>query len=386
MKKPPLSLPLKKRIGVLGGGQLARMLVIEGMKLGLEMHVLSAQANDPAAQVTRFWSQGDIKDPYTLTAFFKAVDLVTLESEFLDESALLTAEAQSKTEIYPRPRLIAELSDRLKQKAWLERFNIPTAEFIGPRSASDIENFFSQHRQKIVLKRRRFGYDGYGTFIILNRKTMNSWLLEHSVTAQEFIAEKYWPFQRELAFQIVVNARGESFCFPLVEWQAQNSQCHWVKGPVRVKRSADLKRLQKNLVQGLRESGYVGLMAVELFETRKGLVVNEIAPRVHNSGHYTLNAFPINQFNAHLLALLGQSFSEKVIANLFSQAPGFAMLNLLGTSDTTPQIHLSPECYFHWYGKDANRRFRKMGHVTALGRSGDRALKQLLKLRKDFKV
>ncbi len=385
--------PSSRKVGILGGGQLARMLAIEGARLGLEIHIMSPSPADPAAQVTNHWLKGELGDLAAMTELLNRVDAVTIESEFVDPKIVLSAEAASGRQVTPSVRLIAELSDRLQQKAWLEKMKIPTAEFVAVQKSSDVENFFAQpnvsagrgnragRAKGVVVKKRRFGYDGYGTFILRSPSDLESWLSEHGLTSAEFIAEKFVPFRRELAVQFAINARGQICEFPLVEWQARDSKCHWVHGPVKAR---GFDQLSARLRRALVKSGYVGMIAFEIFDTGRELLVNEVAPRVHNSAHYSIEGLYLNQFAAHLQAVLDLDLPRAPTA----AAPGFAMLNLIGSSDQAPVLPMTAlnEVFFHWYGKRDNRLGRKMGHVTALGPNGPAALKKLLKIEKKMRV
>lgn len=375
------------RIGILGGGQLARMLCIEGFKMGYEMHVLSASASDPAAQVTRFWHPGDINNAQDVKKFFSSVDVATFESEFLNEKVLLEAEAASRIELHPSVHLISQMSDRLKQKAWLERFCIPTSAFAGLLTTSDVYAFINRNSKNLkrsankncvaVFKKRRFGYDGNGTFIIRDKKQLLKWLTDNEKHLSEYIVEDFQPFKRELAVQFAVNRKGEILTFPLVEWQAQDSRCLWVKGPTTTKFKNEYHKMVKQITRALVENRYVGVIAFELFETSRGLMVNEVAPRVHNSAHYSLDALPMNQFKAHLCAITGQILPKKMLL----LTKGFAMVNILGCQNGSD---VTGRAFTHWYGKQELRVGRKMGHLTVLSDSSARALKEALHIRKSL--
>jgi 5-(carboxyamino)imidazole ribonucleotide synthase len=375
---------LKRRVGLLGGGQLARMLALEGARMGLEMHVLSSSPSDPAAQVTSHWMKGDLSDTVALTEFFKRVDFVTIESEFIDPGVVLAAEAESGRNLTPALRLVAELSDRLKQKTWLENFKIPTSPFTALLKPMDAESFFAttgETRDRgVVLKKRRFGYDGYGTFIVRSQKELETWLIENSAHVNDFIVEKFVPFRRELALQFAINGHGQICEFPLVEWRARNSKCHWVQGPVTLPASRRLNGLKKKIRRALVTSGYVGFIAFELFDTGREILVNEVAPRVHNSAHHSLESLCLNQFSAHLRAIMNLDLPQQPAP----ASKGFAMVNLIGTSEQEPLLPARAvnEVFFHWYGKSENRLGRKMGHMTRLADKGPEALKKLLTLEK----
>jgi 5-(carboxyamino)imidazole ribonucleotide synthase len=386
----------KPRVGILGGGQLARMLCLEGHKLNLEMHVLSGAANDPAAQVTQHWHAGDLENSKDLQNFFSKVDVVTFESEFLSQKVLLEAEAHSKIELHPRVGLISELSDRLKQKAWLERFDIPTSRFSGLLSKEDVfqflqgggTNHLGTKNYVTVFKKRRFGYDGYGTVILKGEEKIKTWVQTHQDTLSDYIIEDFQKFKRELAVQFAISRNGDVMIYPLIEWKAQDSRCLWVKGPTKTRFTSPFNQLLKKIKVALLKSGYVGVIAFELFETQKGLVVNEAAPRVHNSAHYTLEALAMNQFKAHLCSVLGYALplKPKLVSN------GFAMMNILGRSSSTHSkpskkssrdMHpeFAEDVFVHWYGKGDFREGRKMGHITCLAKNSNQALQLALKTR-----
>lgn len=386
------------RVGVLGGGQLARMLVIEGFKMGLEMHVLSLHANDPAAQVTRFWHEGDPNNEQHVANLLSHVDVATVESEFLDSDLLARASRSSKVEIAPSPALLGELSDRKTQKEWLVDHKLPTSPFVAFNGTPDVHIFFRDHERSggIVIKKRRHGYDGYGTFVIRSPRDLDKWLHKFDGQVPDFIGEAFVPFRRELALQLARNAKGEILCYPLVEWQAQNSRCLWVKGPLCP--SATAEKLARRAARALEEAKYLGLISFELFELEpshraaknsarnESLIINELAPRVHNSGHYSLDATALNQFQAHLRAILNWPLPKKPEF----ATNGFAMWNWLGQAQGDG--HLSPDrqppsdVHVHWYGKSEVREGRKMGHLTALGVTPDAALKKLKSAAKRMKI
>ena len=386
-----------KRVGILGGGQLARMMVIEGFKMGLEMHVLSSRADDPAAQVTRFWHEGSPHNERELAQFLSQVDVATVESEFFDERVLTAATQASRVEVIPSPKLLGLLSDRKTQKEWMAEYEIPTSPFVALRNATDARDFFREHA-RVVFKKRRHGYDGYGTFIIQNDRELEGWLKKFNNSIHEFIGEAFIPFRRELALQLARNANGEILCYPLVEWHAQNSRCLWVKGPVanysRAGKSPahhpQVTELIRLVSRALKRSNYVGLITFELFETRSRssakaeILVNEIAPRVHNSGHYSLEATALNQFQAHLRAILNWPLPKTV--QLWSN--GFAMWNILGKSSVKNTSKWRPphDVHVHWYGKSEIREGRKMGHMTALAATPEAALKILSTTAKRLKL
>lgn len=366
------------RVGVLGGGQLARMLIQQGQKMGLEMYVLCPKADDPAAQVTRNWVDGNPHQEADIVRFMKELDVVTFESEFMNGSLLARLQKQTNCRIEPKPELIDLLQDRLTQKNWLMKHRIPTAPFVSVNCFDDLKQATHKFSKGLVLKKRRFGYDGYGTYILNPKDSLEPY---HELFAQShdgFIAEAKVSFKRELATLVGRSTHGDFAALPLVESHQKNQRCFWVKGPVKHKEYLPLLRKIKSL---LKEEEYIGVIAFELFDCQNELWVNEIAPRVHNSAHYSLDALSIDQFSLHLKCITGMK-----IANPELRQGGFAMLNLLGEGTGTPHWDLSPHLSLHWYGKSENRPGRKLGHLNSLAKKPNQALKAVLKAQKDFSL
>ena len=359
------------RVGILGGGQLARMLVLAGHRLGLEMHVLSDNRHDPAGLVTAHHHASSVKDTHALEAFLKNVDVVTFESEFVDGKMLSEVSRKTGTPLKPDPLLMDSLQDRLDQKNLLVQHQIPTAEFLPVGDLNEFTAAQNHFKNNFVLKKRRFGYDGYGTFYSSARKP-----LVFTVDPHGYIAETKISFRRELATQLFRNAQGQVEIFPLVETFQENSRCLWVKGPVKHPKFKSFAAKLKKFVQKL---GLEGTIAFELFDTGKDLLVNEIAPRVHNSGHYSMNGLRHCQFEMHLRSCLGLRLPSAALA-----APGFAMWNLLGEGTERIRLSAPPDAHLHWYGKAKNPAGRKMGHLNATSVSPNEALNIVRKRRKDF--
>lgn len=367
------------RLGILGGGQLARMLALSAHNLGLQPHVLSENSLDPAQQVTRFNHVGSLKDLKVVQNFLQQVDIATFESEFLDGPLLLQAQNKSKTPIFPNVSTMELLQDRLTQKQNLDLFKLPTAPWLAVNTAREALSAADQLKLPLVFKKRRFGYDGYGTFVVKTQAELTTFTKKQFPSDHGFIAETWIPFRRELACVFARNISGQISHYPLVESFQKESRCFWVKGPIQHKKFLSFSRQFEALLKKMK---YVGVIGVELFETKSGLLVNELAPRVHNSAHYTMTAFSVSQFDLHLKALLDQSIKIPVM-----NAKGFAMVNLLGgPAPSKASWTLDSEIDLHWYGKLDNRRGRKMGHINALGASPQRALQTALKSLKRIRL
>ncbi|MDE0119748.1 MAG: 5-(carboxyamino)imidazole ribonucleotide synthase [Bdellovibrionales bacterium] len=364
----------KVRLGILGGGQLARMMALRCHEMGIKPYILSSHPQDPAAQVTSDFVQGNPNTKRDIKNFLNKVDLAVFENEFIDPTILHEASIASDTPVHPQPKIMNLLQDRLNQKNLLKKYKIPTARFIEIDSSKQIKDLTSLFPKGFVLKKRHQGYDGYGTLIVKN--------IAKEDTAKEFIdknphliAEELIPFKKELAIILVRNRKEQIVELPLVETYQEEACCLWVKGPCRHQKKDSLVKKLKNM---LNQISYDGVMAFELFETKQGLLVNEIAPRVHNSGHYSMDALSEDQFTLHIKAVLNMNISPPK-----KLSGGFAMLNLLGQK-TSSQWLPPAETTLHWYGKMQTRIGRKMGHLNSLNSTSTKALTTLLDFKKKF--
>jgi 5-(carboxyamino)imidazole ribonucleotide synthase len=280
--------------------------------------------------------------------------------------------------IFPSPNLMSLLQDRLSQKKLLIQYKIPTAEFIQVDTAEDLEQATQHFPKGFVLKKRRGGYDGYGTFIVKSADDLKNLRPVLSKEKSGFIAEAFVPFKKELAVMLVRDQKNHCFSLPLVESKQTQAKCDWVQGPVK---HAKAKSLITRLQKMLKQENYVGVIGFELFDTGSNLLINELAPRVHNSGHYSLDALSEDQFSLHIKAVCGFScVPPKVLS------PGFAMANLIGSKNSPADWENDLTSKIHWYGKLENRPGRKMGHLNAVGATPKKALAQVLKDRKKFSL
>ena len=382
-----------KSIGILGAGQLARFLSLSAKKLGLKIEVLSLSKEDPAAQNNPDWIQGDPHNASDLKKFLANKHILSFESEFFSAVQIKQAlQPNSSLLIAPSLKNLKNIQDRLYQKKLLKKQGLQTADFtpLEFKNKTDLQKKLLNCWSKwgaFVLKSRTGGYDGYGTFIIKKK----SYIKQLKLPKKKIIAEKFIPFKRELALLSARNKKGEVIFFPLVESFQKKSICLWVKGPVQHKKLKNLKIQIKNFLKNI---DYHGVIAFELFDIHSSLIVNELAPRVHNTGHYSLDALTENQFSLHLKAINNQTlktprlkFKAFAMLNLLadgSKKPSFKKKNLL---DKTVQHQLKKQkVSLYWYGKTKSRVGRKMGHLNSTGRSSQQALNKLLKLKAYLKV
>lgn len=355
-----------KNIGIIGGGQLAKMLSASAQKMGASVHIYSENKTDPAATATGFHTKGSLNSPKKIESWAKSLDVVTFESEFLDLSKIkLKKDA-------PNTNAMILLRDRLSQKELLEKFKIPTSPFLQPHKES---NYSSPK----VLKQRLFGYDGYGTVICKNKKSYSDFT-NSILNFSSWIEEDFISFKRELAFSIARTKDNGFTVLPLIESFQKDSKCLWVKGPIDgTNINKKLKPLLSKVKKMLTSLNYTGILAIELFETKSGeLLVNELAPRVHNSAHYSIEGLPLSQFDVHILAILNQKLPSYIKPH-----KAFAMVNLIGSSKAQPDLKPISNGSLHWYGKLDNKPGRKMGHITVLDNNATKALNLALKAAKD---
>ena len=265
------------KIGILGGGQLARMLILKGHELGLDISVLSQGSSDPAAQVTNQWVEGDPSKEADLKKFFQGLDLVTFESEFVDADLIAKAAKGLEVEFSPSLENLKTLQNRKTQKACFEQYGLETAPFMQLDATMSFEAICGELKAgSFVIKKCFGGYDGYGTWVIRNESQLDDFLKSGFSKDTQYIVEAFVRFKRELAITFARSSGGDVVHFPLVESYQENSRCLWVKGPLSHKK---IPGFVKSVTSMLNRMDYVGVIAFELFENpSEQLVVNETAP------------------------------------------------------------------------------------------------------------
>jgi 5-(carboxyamino)imidazole ribonucleotide synthase len=366
-------------IGLIGGGQLARMMIQQGQQAGFSFRLLCKDQNEPAAQVmgTSNVTFGDPHKIEDLMEFLPKADLITFESEFIPVHQIRAAmERLQKTkqppkfDFFPSLDCMSNFQDRLSQKQTLEKFKIATAPFIHSEEPKNFEHFLKKHR-KVVFKKRIGGYDGYGTYIIQSLVDLNKFLAANDTN--DFICEAFMPFKQELAYSFARNGKNQITVFPLVRTTQKDHKCDFIFGPVK---HPHVATLTKKISEMLKKINYVGFITFELFDVNGKLTVNEIAPRVHNSAHYSVDALNVNQFLAHLKMGLGME-----IPIPHSSTKYFAMTNLIHLPESKLINQKWITGKLHWYGKSESRPGRKMGHINYIGKDAA-VLKQALLERK----
>ncbi|RYG90706.1 5-(carboxyamino)imidazole ribonucleotide synthase [Loktanella sp. IMCC34160] len=346
-------LPPGATIGILGGGQLGRMLSVAASRLGFKTHIFEPGANPPAGQVADAVTTAAYEDEAALRAFAGAVDVITYEFENIPTSALDLLE--SLKPIRPNRKALAVSQDRLTEKAFLTDLGLQTAPFAAVDDAQDMAEAIEEIGTPAILKTRRFGYDGKGQARIRSAEDGPDAL--DAMAGAPSIYEGFVDFSHEVS---VIGARGLDgavACFDPGENVHRDGILHTTTVPARLSPSqrTDAVLIAAKILNAL---DYVGVMGVELFVTPAGLIVNEIAPRVHNSGHWTQNGCAIDQFEQHIRAVAGWPLGNG------SRHSNVVMENLIGADvDRIPEIART-DAAIHLYGKAEAKPGRKMGHVN----------------------
>jgi len=375
------------RIGLIGGGQLGRMTVKAAKRLGCTCVVLDPVPGSPAAQVAGHQIVGDYSDPARLRELADSCDVMTFELEDVETEPLVALEGEGHA-ILPRPRLLTTIQDKLSQKRFLADHGIPTSPF---EEAVELSvDAFEAFGFPLVQKARRGGYDGRGVAVMHDRSDFPSRLPVPSYIEQFVDAD------RELAVMVARNLAGECRAYPAVEmrFHAAGNVLDFLVAPAGV--SADVAaRAEALAIETVTALDGVGVFGIEMFLTRSGqLLVNEVAPRTHNSGHHTIEACVTDQFEQHLRAILGlplgetRQLSPATMVNLLG-APGFTGRPVI--SGLKAALAISGVCV-HIYGKAVCKPGRKMGHVTIVEQTIEQAcekarqVKQLIEIRGDQRL
>ncbi|TMJ06004.1 MAG: 5-(carboxyamino)imidazole ribonucleotide synthase [Alphaproteobacteria bacterium] len=345
-------------IGILGGGQLGRMLALAAARLGFKCHVFCPDSHSPAFDVVRSVTEADYLDFAALDRFAADVDVVTYEFENVPAETATFLSARKP--VLPDPKVLAITQDRLTEKEFVTALGIGTATFAGVDSPEGLTAALKSVGQPAVLKTRRFGYDGKGQLMIRNGGDPIA--MFHDLGGQPLILEAFVPFEREISVVAARARDGRIECFDVIENAHADHILKTSRVPAAVTPAvaAEARRIAETIAQAFE---YVGVLAVEMFVVRDGashtVLVNEIAPRVHNSGHWTIDGASVSQFEQHIRAVAGLPLGKPI------RRGRVEMINLLGDEvEDAAKWLATPGAAVHLYGKTAVRPGRKMGHVT----------------------
>jgi len=373
------------KLGVLGGGQLGRMLLAETQKLDIHTSILESNKNAPCAEICNTFVLGDLLDFDAVYNFGKTVDLLTIEIENVNLEALDRLESEGLT-IFPKPKDLRIIQSKAVQKQFYVAHQIPTAAFSHFINSKEVKDAYQKDLLAFpfVWKAARFGYDGTGVKIVRTVEDLES------LPNVECITEKLIPFKNELAVIVARNAEGEVKTYPVVEMEfhPEANQVEYVICPARIN-SQVAEKARQIALKVVSDLDFVGLLAVEMFQTVDDkILVNEVAPRPHNSGHYSIEASYTNQFEQHLRSILNLP-----LGNTDSKVAGI-MVNLVGEEGFSGDvIYQNIENILkidgvtpHIYGKKETRPFRKMGHVTIVNSDIDIARKVAQEVKETIRV
>jgi 5-(carboxyamino)imidazole ribonucleotide synthase len=344
-------------IGVLGGGQLGRMLALAGVPLGHEFAFLDPSAESPAGHVG-ILHVARYDDADALAALARSCEVVTYEFESVPVAAVRALEA-SGARVFPPAGALEVAQDRLHEKTFFEKLGIPTAAFAKVDSADDLATAIGIVGLPAVLKTRRFGYDGKGQVVMRAPADVEkAW---DTIGRVPCIVERFVPFDRELSILTVRGANGESASYSLVENRHEGGILRVSHAPAEASPEVHARaaRYAEDVARAL---GYVGILAIEFFAVGAELVANEMAPRVHNSGHWTIEGAETSQFENHLRAILGVPLGSTACVG------ASAMVNVIGRNPDVPALLAIEGAHVHMYGKEPAPG-RKLGHVTVRGAS-----------------
>lgn len=365
----PHSLHASFTLGFLGAGQLARMSALQALRFGVQIAAYSDRhENEPLQLMTPHHVSGAFDDLEALTQFANRCDLITLENEFIDSDILRQLEQQTGTPILPSPESFSLVENKRIEKETFERAGIPVTPWGVVEGRGDLEAFGHQHGWPFLLKSSKGGYDGYGNETVRNiEEAVEGYRKLGGENGHEIIAEAFVEFTHELAVQVARNGQG-TVVYPCCETVQENHICVAVKSPAPVD-PVIRKRAQEMATAATEAIDGIGIYAFELFLQPDGeLLLNESAPRPHNSGHYTIEGCVTSQFENHIRAVLDLPLGPTDL-----RQPAAVMANILGSHQRPAQVDHAgttlsmADAHLHIYGKLRSKPGRKMGHVTLLG-------------------
>ena len=369
------------RVGMLGGGQLGRMLIQQAINYNINFKVLDPDPDAPCKSLCENFTVGSLTDFETVYKFGKQVDLLTIEIEKVNVEALQKLEEEGVL-VYPQPRIIRLIQDKGLQKEFFKQHDIPTAAFqlVSSRDALKKAEIPAPYIQKL----RKDGYDGKGVYKVKSDDDLEA------AFDQPSIVEEWIDFEKEIAVIVCRNETGDIKTFPCVEMDF-NPDVNLVEFlvspsslPIEIQKQAELLAIE--IAEALK---ITGVLAVEMFYTKEGtILVNELAPRPHNSGHHTIEGNVSSQFEQHLRAIFNLSFGDttsigtSVMINLLGE-PGYEGI---AEYKGIEKVLKYDGVYVHLYGKKFTKPFRKMGHITVVGKDREEAISLAKKIQKEIKV
>ena len=373
-------------IGIVGGGQLGRMLTEAAIPLGYNVVTLDPGANCPARQVGAQQIVGELDNKAALEQLAEQSDFITIEIEHLD-AVVLQRIAESGVPVNPAPKTIQLIQDKYEQKVFLQQHGIPVAPFVKLEDEAMASVQFDRYERSMIIKTRRGAYDGRGNVVITEYDDIPKAFA--CFKGQELYAEKIVSFEKELAVMVAKDWEGNIALYPVVETIQERNICTEVLVPAPVGQAVtdEANAVARKVAEHLEGAGVFG---IEMFLTTGGeVLVNEIAPRVHNSGHYSIEACQTSQFEQHIRAIAGLPLGSTEML-----VPAAVMINVLGERDGDgptevigeEEVAQMPDASLHMYGKSPTKIDRKMGHITVTGRTLQEARDNAVKARRSLQV
>lgn len=376
---------LSQKIAILGGGQLGKMLIQAGSRLGLDIAVMDTDKSYPAASICANYVCGDIKNYDDVISFGSNADIITIEIENVNVEALEELQKRGK-KVYPQPEILKIIKDKGKQKMFYEGKGFPSSDFSLYKNADELKASIEKGLIKIpfVQKLRTEGYDGKGVEIIRSTVDLPN-LFEKPSLVEEMVA-----VEKEIAVIVARNASGLMAAFPPVEmvFHPTANLVEFLSSPAAI--SSDLSHKAEQIAKNLTAAfGIIGLLAVEMFiDKDQNILINEVAPRPHNSGHHTIEACMTSQYEMHLRAIIDLPLGDTrqirpaVMTNLLGE-PGYTGLPIYDNIESCLE---KSGIYPHIYGKRETKPYRKMGHVTITGDTLDDAIEKARFVQNSLKV
>lgn len=378
---------ISKRVGIIGGGQLGKMMINEASKMGIFTAVLDPSEDCPGGNLSNHKVVGGFEDKESLRTLANTVDVLTCEFEHISVEALETLEKEGFL-VYPKSHSLKIIQNKFNQKKLLEKHNIPLGEFSEIKEIKDIEEKVAEFGYPIMLKSQLGAYDGKGNYLIRNRDDIEKGYTELKGEIMPLYIEKYIPYEKEISVLCCIGANGDKVVYPVAENVHKNSILFETTVPANINKEIEEKAIKiATEVCGLFDT--LGILCIEMFVTKDGdVLVNEVAPRPHNSGHFTIEGCVTSQFENHIRAIVGLPLGK---TDLLTPT---VMRNILGEVGYTGEVKiegayeaLSVEgSYLHIYGKKETKPERKMGHLTVVGETIDIAKERAKKAHQYIKI
>jgi len=382
------SIPANLKLGFLGAGQLARMSALQAFRFGIQVAVFSDRPeNEPVQFMTPYSTSGSFSSVEDMVAFAKDCDIITLENEFISSAILKEVQEKSGTPIFPSPDSFALIENKLIEKQTFEDAGIPVTPYQLVRSEDDLKEFGEDYGWPYLLKSSKGGYDGYGNETVKDLKSAKQAFEKLGGNkGRDIVAEAFVDFTNEIAVQVARNETG-TVVYPCCETVQKDHICVAVLSPAPVDEHFR-EKAQELAVKATEAIDGKGIFAFEFFLTKEGKVLlNESAPRPHNSGHYTIEGTVASQFENHVRAVLGLPLGSPKM-----KAPAVAMINLLGTHKRPAQTDEifegfeQEDGHLHVYGKVQSKVGRKMAHYTLLGQSLEETYKTAMHITRNIEI